>query len=154
MTRLPSAEPGSILESTVRNSPRAKINREIKRGAIAYFSIPMGLKDTAIAAGIFFASLLMLTYTSRLVDPRLAWTVISGIWLLLMGGLGSNRWSAGAAIACTVAGGVLPVFALLVPYGGLTLGVVGLLSVAWLAVRHWYGFWKPTRGSKNPAKNN
>ncbi|MEB3882492.1 hypothetical protein LKE08_03505, partial [Lyngbya sp. CCY1209] len=112
---------------------------------LLYFSIPMGLKDVAIAAGIFFASLLMLTYTSRLVDPRLAWTVISGIWLVLMWGLGSNRWSAGAAIACTVAGGVLPVFALLVPYSGLTLGVAGLLSVAWLAIRHWYGFWKPTK---------
>jgi len=113
---------------------------------LLYFSIPMGLKDVAIAAGIFFASLLMLTYASRPVDPRLAWTVISGIWLLLMAGLGSNRWSAGAAIACTVAGGILPVFALLVPYSGLTLGVAGLLSAAWLAVRHWYGFWKPTKG--------
>lgn len=38
-------------------------------------------------------------------------------------------------------GAVLPVFGLLVPFSGLTLSVAGLLSVIWLAVRHWYGWY-------------
>lgn len=110
---------------------------------LLYLSIPLGLKDVAIAAGVFFASVLMLTYGSRLINPIIAWTFISAIWLGLVWGLGSNRWMASAAIVCTITGGILPILGLLVPYSGLTLGIAGLLSVTWLAVRHWYGISAP-----------
>ncbi len=109
---------------------------------LLYLSLPMDLKNIAIAGGIFFACLLTLTYLGRLISPQLVWTMISLILLSLMWGLGSNRRASLAAIVCTIAGAVIPVFGLLVPYSGLTLSLAGLLSAVWLAVRHWYG-WEP-----------
>jgi hypothetical protein len=105
---------------------------------LLYLSLPMNLKNVAIAGGIFFACLLTLTYLGRLINPQLVWTMISLILLTLTWGLGSNRRASLAAIVCTIAGAVLPVFGLLVPYSGLTLSLAGLLSAVWLAVRHWY----------------
>lgn len=105
---------------------------------LLYLSLPMNLRDVAIAAGIFFACVLSLTYFSRLLDVKLAWTLISPILLLLVWGLGSNRQGSLAAFVCTIAGAVLPVYGLIVTYSGFTLSLAGLLSVAWLAVRHWY----------------
>ncbi|MBW4684027.1 MAG: hypothetical protein KME40_02765 [Komarekiella atlantica HA4396-MV6] len=108
---------------------------------LLYWSLPMSLKNVAIAGGIFFACLLALTYLGRLMNAQLAWTLISLVLLFLTWGLGSNRSASLAAIICTIAGAVLPVFGLLVPFSGLTLSLAGLLSAVWLAVRHWYGWY-------------
>ncbi|TVP60077.1 MAG: hypothetical protein EA343_18235 [Nodularia sp. (in: Bacteria)] len=108
---------------------------------LLYWSLPMSIKNVAIASGIFFACLLTLTYLSRFMNAQLAWTMISLVLLALTYGLGYNRNASLAAIICTIAGAVLPVFGLLVPFSGLTLSVAGLLSVIWLAVRHWYGWY-------------
>jgi hypothetical protein len=107
---------------------------------LLYLSLPMTLKNVAIAGGIFFACLLTLTYLGRLINPQLVWTMISLVLLTLMWGLGSNRRASLAAILCTIAGAVIPIFGLLVPYSGLTLSLAGLLSAVWLAVRHWYSW--------------
>ncbi|MFQ4142434.1 hypothetical protein [Chlorogloeopsis sp. ULAP02] len=107
---------------------------------LLYLSLPMSLKNIAVAGGIFFACLLAFTYMSRVMNPQLAWTLISLILLILTWGLGSTRRASLAAVICTIAGAVLPVFGLLVPYSGLTLSLAGLLSAIWLAVRHWYGW--------------
>lgn len=106
---------------------------------LLYLSLPMSLRDVAIASGIFFACLLTLTYASRIVDAKLGWFLISPILLVLVWGLGGDRRSSLAAAIATIAGGILPVMALLVPYSGLTLALAGLLSVSWLAARDWYG---------------
>lgn len=112
---------------------------------LLYLSLPVSLKNAAIAGSIFFACLLTLTYLSRFMDAQLAWMMISLILLTLTWGLGSTRSASLAAIICTITGAVLPVLGLLVPYSGLTLSVAGLLSVIWLAVRHWYSWsiWLP-----------
>jgi hypothetical protein len=107
---------------------------------LLYLSLPMSLKNVAMAGGIFFACLLTLTYMARLINGELAWIMISFILLILTYGLGSNLHASLAAIICTIAGAILPVFGLLIPWSGLTLSLAGLLSVAWLAVRHWYGW--------------
>jgi hypothetical protein len=106
---------------------------------LLYLSLPMSLKNVAIAAGIFFACLLTLTYLARVMNAEIAWLIISLILLGFIYGLGANRHAALAAIICTIAGAILPVFALLIPLSGLTLSLAGLLSVGWLAVHHWYG---------------
>lgn len=112
---------------------------------LLYLSVPMSLKNVAIASSIYFACLLTLTYLSRFMDAQLAWTMISLVLLTLTWGLGSTRSASVAAIICTIAGGILPVLGLLVPYSGLTLSIAGLMSAVWLAVRHWYNWyiWQP-----------
>ncbi|MEA5505635.1 hypothetical protein VB735_21485 [Halotia wernerae UHCC 0503] len=108
---------------------------------LLYLSLPMSLKNVAIAGSIFFACLLSLTYLARFMNAELAWTMISLVLLILTWGLGLTRSASLAAIVCTIAGAVLPVFGLLVPFSGLTLSGAGLLSAVWLAVRHWYGWY-------------
>lgn len=112
---------------------------------LLYLSVPMSLKNVAIASSVYFACLLTLTYLSRFMDAQLAWTMISLVLLTLTWGLGSTRSASVAAIICTIAGGILPVLGLLVPYSGLTLSIAGLMSAVWLAVRHWYNWyiWQP-----------
>lgn len=105
---------------------------------LLYLSVPLTLQDVAIAAGVFFASLLALTYFSRLMDVRLAWAMLSLVFLGLSWGLGRHHQARLAALICTIAGGVLPVWGMLIPYSGLTLSLAGLLSVVWLTVRLWY----------------
>ena len=106
---------------------------------LLYFSVPLSLRDVAIAGGIFFACLLTLTYFSRVMDVKLAWSFISPLMLALMWGLGKNKSARLAAFIATIAGGVLPIWGLIVTYSGLTLSLAALLSVTWLAVHHWYG---------------
>ncbi|OCQ98360.1 hypothetical protein BCD64_13785 [Nostoc sp. MBR 210] len=108
---------------------------------LLYLSVPISLKNVAIASGMFFACILTLTYLARFMNPELAWTMISLIFLTLSWGLGSNRIAAIAVIICSIAGAVLPVFGLLVPFSGLTLSGAALLSAVWLAVRHWYSWY-------------
>ena len=108
---------------------------------LLYLSLPMTLKNVAIAGGIFFACLLTLTYLSRVINAELAWLMIALILLALSYGLGTNRRVSLAAIICTISGVVLPVFGLLIPFSGLTLSIAALLSAVWLAVFHWYGWY-------------
>jgi hypothetical protein len=108
---------------------------------LLYLSLPMTLKNVAIAGGIFFACLLTLTYLSRVINAELAWLMIALILLALSYGLGTNRRVSLAAIICTFSGVVLPVFGLLIPFTGLTLSIAGLLSATWLAVLHWCGWY-------------
>ena len=108
---------------------------------VLYLSLPINLRDVAIAGGVFFACILTLTYASRIMNPQMAWMAISLFLLVLAWGLG-NHWRASlAAVIATISGGILPVLALLVPYSGLTLSLAALLSVVWLAVRNWYGYY-------------
>ncbi|MTJ31472.1 hypothetical protein [Aphanizomenon sp. UHCC 0183] len=108
---------------------------------LLYLSLPMTLKNVAIAGGIFFACLLTLTYLSRVINAELAWLMMALILLALSYGLGTNRRVSLAAIICTFSGVVLPVFGLLIPFTGLTLSIAGLLSATWLAVLHWCGWY-------------
>lgn len=112
---------------------------------LLYLSLPMSLRDVAIAGGVFFACILALTYFSRVINPQLAWLLISPFLLVLSWGLGRNKRASLAAFISTIAGGILPVLGLLVPYSGLTLSLAGLLSVAWLAALNWYGFYRVDR---------
>lgn len=109
---------------------------------LLYLSLPMNLRDVAIAGGIFFAAILALTYLSRIVNAQFAWIALSLVLLALAWGLGANLRTSLAALICTIAGAVLPVLGLLVPYSGLTLSLAGLLSATWLAARNWYGGYK------------
>ncbi|GAX41294.1 hypothetical protein NIES4075_22630 [Tolypothrix sp. NIES-4075] len=109
---------------------------------LLYLSIPMSLKNVALAGGIFFACLLSLTYLARIINAEFAWTLISLILLALSWGLGANLRASLAAFICAIAGAILPVFGLLVSFSGLTLSLAGLLSAVWLAVLHLYGWYK------------
>ncbi|MBD2543682.1 hypothetical protein [Planktothricoides raciborskii] len=106
---------------------------------LLYFSVNLSLRDVAIAGGLFFACLLTLTYLSRSIDVKFAWSMISLVMLVLIWGLGKNKSAKLAAFMATIAGGILPIWGLIVPYSGLTLSLAGLLSAIWLAVHHWYG---------------
>jgi hypothetical protein len=103
-----------------------------------YLAVPgLRLQDIAIAAAVFFASLLCLTYASRFMDAKLAWGFILWVLFAFGWGLGSRYQARWSAIVATLGGAVLPVIALLVPYTGITLGVAGLISVIWLMLRYF-----------------
>jgi hypothetical protein len=105
---------------------------------LLYFSIPLKSKDTVIIMGIFFATILMLTYGSRIIEATLAWKIIGLIILILMWGLGNSKRSSLSIIICTLSGVIIPVFGLLIPYSGLTLTLAAFLSITWLAIDNWY----------------
>ncbi|MDJ1173985.1 hypothetical protein [Roseofilum capinflatum] len=109
---------------------------------LLYLSLPLQLRDVAIACGVFFACIFALTYASRVINPELSWILLSCVLLPLAWGLGDNRRESAAALIATISGAVLPVLGLLVPYSGLTLSLAALLSVIWLAVHHWYGWYR------------
>jgi hypothetical protein len=99
---------------------------------LLYLSVPLRWQDTIVASGVFFACILTLTYTSRLFDPKLAWGLLLPILLWfgwILGQRTRRRWQ---VVGVTFSGAVLPVLGFLVPYTGLTLGIAGLSSVAWL----------------------
>ncbi len=102
---------------------------------LLYCTVPMRLIDVVVAAAVFFACLLGLTYASRLLDPRWAWGIL--LWVLLRFGweFGSRQQARWGAILVTLSGAILPVAALLVPYSGLTLAIAGIISVFWLITR-------------------
>lgn len=104
---------------------------------LLYLTVSLRLQDVAIAAAIFFACLLALTYISRLFDARLAWGLLLPILLLFGWGLGTQRQVRWGTTVVTLSGVVLPVVGLLVPYTGLTLGLAGLISAGWLMVRYF-----------------
>ncbi len=99
---------------------------------LLYLTIPLRLRDTAIATALFFATILMLTYASRIIDARLAWGLLLPLFLLFAWGLGRPVRRGGVAIALTLGGVILPIIALLVPYTGLTLAIAALVSVGTL----------------------
>ncbi len=104
---------------------------------LLYLSVPMRLRDTAIAATLLFATLLTLTYASRLFDARLAWGLLLPLLLAFGWGLGRPHGRGGTAIALTLGGAILPVIGLLVPYTGLTLSLAALVSVGTLLLPYW-----------------
>ncbi len=115
------------------------------------FSIPMGLQNIPIAGFVFFAGMFALTYFSRLADPLTVWSGISIGLLLLVWGLGRNHWRISlAAVICTIVGAIFPVYGLLLGSRGVILSVAGVLSVIWLAARHWYG-WYQLEANPQPA---
>jgi hypothetical protein len=105
---------------------------------LLYLSIDLKISQVAIAAGLFFAFILTLTYLSRLMDAPTIWGIISLILLALIAGLGQTKMTKASVIICTIAGAIIPVFGLLIDYSGLTLSLAGILSTGWLAIRHWY----------------
>jgi hypothetical protein len=110
---------------------------------LLYFSIPLSLKNAAIASGVFFASMLALSYLARLGNPLYAWAAIAVIMLLTIWGIGRDNWRISlAAIICTIAAIVLPIFGILGGFSGLALSLAGLMSVLWLAARNWYGLYE------------
>ncbi|OLP18456.1 hypothetical protein BST81_10190 [Leptolyngbya sp. 'hensonii'] len=111
---------------------------------LLYLSGPMRLQDVAIAAGAFFASLLSLTYASRFIDARLAWGLLLPLLLFFGWGLGRQRQARWGTTIVTLSGAILPVGGFLVPYTGLTLGLAGLLSIAWLLLGYFGGRSQPS----------
>lgn len=107
---------------------------------LLYFSFSLTPKDIAIISGLYFASLLALTYTSRITDIYSSWIIISLILLSLIWGLGKNKQEKAATIICTISGLIIPVIAFLIPYTGITLSIAGLLSMIWLTIINWYRF--------------
>jgi hypothetical protein len=102
---------------------------------LLYISVDLKIRQVAIAAGLFFAFILTLTYLSRLTDPAPIWSIISLVFLALTVGLGHNKVTKASVIICTISGAIIPVLGLLVDYSGLTLSVGALLSTGWLAIR-------------------
>jgi hypothetical protein len=45
-------------------------------------------------------------------------------------------------VICTIVGMILPVLAMLTTYQGSVLSLAALLSVMWLVVMNWYGWYK------------
>jgi hypothetical protein len=116
-----------------------------------YLSVPMRLKDIIISAGVTATSIFTLAYVVRLfkteftgvyATPELIWPVISVLILGSAWGLGKNFRTSLAAIICTIAGMVLPVLGLLTIYQGIVVSGAALLSVIWLVVINWYGWYK------------
>lgn len=104
---------------------------------LLYLAVAMRLRDTTIATTLFFATLLTLTYTSRLFDARLAWGLLLPLLLLFAWRLGHPQGKGGTAIALTLGGAILPVVALLVPYSGLTLVLAAWVAVGALILPNW-----------------
>jgi hypothetical protein len=119
-----------------------------------YLSVPMRIKDILISAGVAGTSILTLAFVMRLfkteitavyATPELVWPVIAILLLVSAWGLGKNFRTSLAAIICTIAGMILPVLAMLTTYQGLILSLAALLSVMWLVVMNWYGWYQLER---------
>ncbi len=116
-----------------------------------YLSVPMRIKDILISAGVAVTSILTLAYVMRLfkteitavyATPEIVWPVIAILLIASAWGLGKNFRTSLAAVICTIAGMILPVLAMLTTYQGSILSLAALLSVMWLVVMNWYGWYK------------
>ncbi len=116
-----------------------------------YLSVPMRIKDILISAGVAGTSILTLAYVMRLfkteitgvyATPEIVWPVIAILLLASAWGLGKNFRTSLAAVICTITGMILPVLAMLTTYQGSILSLAALLSVMWLVVMNWYGWYK------------
>jgi hypothetical protein len=105
---------------------------------LLYLSLVMDLKKVLIAAGLFFACLLTLTYSSRFVDAKIVWLGLSALLIVLATGFGRNKRESWAAIICTITGAIVPIYGFLISYTGITISIAGLLSIIWLFVNNWY----------------
>jgi hypothetical protein len=116
-----------------------------------YLSVPIRIKDILISAGVAVTSILTLAYAMRLfkteitavyATPELVWPVIAILLLVSAWGLGRNFRTSLAAVICTITGMILPVLAMLTTYQGSILSLAALLSVMWLVVMNWYGWYQ------------
>ena len=116
-----------------------------------YLSVPIRIKDILISAGVAVTSILTLAYAMRLfkteitavyATPELVWPVIAILLLVSAWGLGKNFRTSLAAIICTITGMILPVLAMLTTYQESILSLAALLSVMWLVVMNWHGWYK------------
>lgn len=99
---------------------------------LLYLSMPFNFRQLLIVSGVFFALIMVLTYLSRIIDANLAWSFLALFALFIAQKISIEpkyRW---IAVICTLFGFILPVFALLISYTGLTLSLAGVLSATWL----------------------
>lgn len=99
---------------------------------LLYLTVPRSPLQVLASGGLFIAALVSLTYLSRLIEPLMAWPLLSlfvaaMIWLQHRG----HRWQ---ALLGTLTALLLPVFALMTRYAGLFLGLAALLSILWLTL--------------------
>ena len=112
-------------------------------GDTAMFLDPDALTEYRDRGFCVFAGIFALTYFSRLTDPLYVWGGISIGLLLLVWGLGRGNWRISlAAIICTIAGAIVPVYGFLLGYRGVMLSIAGLMSILWLVARNWYGWYQ------------
>jgi hypothetical protein len=118
---------------------------------LLYFSVPLRLKDVFITAGVAAAGISTSAYAMRLfkteltgvpATPELVWPVVAILLLSSAWGLGQDKRTKFAAIVCTIAGLIIPVFGLLSIYQGVLLSLAVLLSAFWLVAINWYGWFK------------
>ncbi|MDX2272411.1 MAG: hypothetical protein NW237_10760 [Cyanobacteriota bacterium] len=102
---------------------------------LLYLSIPPRLQDLGVSVSLFWATGLGLTYLSRVMPVAGGFLLMGGVLLALLAGLGENRQQSLSWILATLAGVVLPVGSLLIPYTGLGLSVAGIAGAGWLVVR-------------------
>lgn len=100
---------------------------------LLYFTVPLKPAQILVYGADMLAAILALTYFGRLAPPLPVWLGLA-LFVLLLVWL-QDRQQGLKALPATVAGLLLPVLALLIPYSGLTLGVAGLLSALWLAFK-------------------
>lgn len=110
---------------------------------LLYFSIPIDLKNVALAGFTFFIAIFVFTYFSRLTNPLYVWGGVSFGLLCLVWGLGRGNWRASvAAVICTIAGVIIPVYGFSIGDRGLVLSFAAVMSIVWLAVRNWHGWYQ------------
>jgi hypothetical protein len=118
---------------------------------LLYFSVPLRLKDLLITAGVAAAGVSTLAFAMRLfkteltavpATPEIVWPIVAILLLSSAWGLGQDKRTKFAAIVCTIAGLIIPVFGLLSIYQGVLLSLAVLLSAFWLVAINWYGWFK------------
>lgn len=102
---------------------------------LVYGTAPLRLGRLPLAGVAFFAAVLALAYMGRMMPPLVAWAVASAAFVGLAYALGDDRRGGTAMAIAAVLGVALPLFALLVPFTGLTLSLAALASAAWLTWR-------------------
>lgn len=98
--------------------------------AMLYLSMPLKSESILSLSILFIATLMTLTYASRLTSPILVWTLLSAVILFLIGFVfKGNRIK---LLTVTLLGFITPVGALLSEYSGLFLSLSIFASAIWL----------------------